>query len=79
MKFQEASDRAIGACITLADIAEAAGTAPQTLRRARIDPGSSNYRRPPDGWERAIARLARERAAELRKLAEQLEVARRPR
>ena len=73
MEFQEASDRATGACITLADIAKECGTAPQTLRRARIDSESPNYRRPPDGWEAAIAKLARERAAELVELAEELE------
>lgn len=72
MDFLEASDRATGACITLADIAEECGTAPQTLRRARIDPESPNYRRPPDGWEECIAKLARERAGELLELAEEL-------
>jgi len=38
-----------------------------------MDPAATNYRRPPDGWESAIAKLARERAAELTKLAEALE------
>ena len=73
MDFRDASDRATGACITLADIAEAAGTAPQTLRRARMDPTSTGYRPPPSGWESVLAKLARERAAELVKLAEELE------
>jgi hypothetical protein len=38
-----------------------------------MDPSSANYRRPPDGWEKAIAKLARERAGELLGLAEELE------
>ena len=43
------------------------------IRQARLDPASSSYRRPPAGWESAIAKLARERAGELVKLAEELE------
>jgi hypothetical protein len=69
MDFHKASSRATGASITLADIAEAAGVAPQTLRRARMDPESPNYRQPPDGWEKALARLAERRAKELQRLA----------
>jgi len=73
MDFRKASDRATGACITLAAIAEACGTAPQTLRRARMDPGTPNYRKPPDGWEGALAQLARQRAEYLIGLAKELE------
>jgi len=73
LDFQAASDRAIATCITLADIAEGAGVPHQSLRRARIDRDKESYRSPPDGWESAIAKLARERAAELVKLAEELE------
>ena len=71
--FRTASGRATDACITLADIAKETDIAPQTIRRARMDPSSSNYRTPPAGWEKAIAKLARERAGELLKLAEELE------
>lgn len=74
MEFKEASDRATGTCITLADIAAGAGVSDNAIRRARLDPRSGDsYRRPPDGWESAIAKLARERAAELVRLAEALE------
>ena len=73
MIFTEATDR-LTACPTHQDIAEAAGwTSVQTVRQARLDPSSSSYRRPPDGWGPAIAKLARERAGELVKLAEELE------
>ncbi len=33
----------------------------------------AGYRQPPAGWEKAIAKLARERVGELVKLAEELE------
>ena len=49
------------------------GRVPQTIRRARLDPETRGYRPPPTGWEKAIANLARERAGELVKLAEELE------
>ncbi len=41
--------------------------------RGRLNPGTDSYRTPPAGWEKAIAKLARERAGELVKLAEELE------
>ena len=73
MDFKEATDRAIGTCITLADVAAAAGVSHHAVRRARVAIDKTTYRTPPDGWEPAIAKLARERAAELVKLAEELE------
>ena len=73
MDFKTASDRVTGACVTLDDIAVAAGVSDSLIRRARLDPAGSSFRRPPAGWEKAIAKLARERAGELLKLAEELE------
>ena len=73
MTFTEATDR-LTDCPTHEEIADAAGwTSVQTVRQARLDPASTSFRRPPDGWESAIAKLARERAAELLKLAEELD------
>ena len=74
MDFRDASNALTQSCPTLADIAEAAGVSDNAIRRARLDPGSGDsYRRPPDGWQGAVAKLARERAAELVRLAEELE------
>lgn len=72
MDFHKASSKAAAARITLADIAKACKTAPQTLRRARMDPEAANYRSPPDGWEKALAKLAEKRAKDLQKLATKL-------
>lgn len=72
MEFTEATDR-LTACPTHQDIAEAAGwTSVQTVRQARLDPSSSSYRRPPEGWQRAVADLAEQRARELVDLAAEL-------
>ena len=73
MDFKEISDRATSTCITLADIGDATGVEGHSIRRARLDPATRSYRPPPPGWEKAIARLARARAGELVKLAEELE------
>lgn len=72
VEFNEATDRLMS-CPTLGDLAEAAGVSHGLMRQARLDPSAGSYRRPPDGWERAVAKLARAKAAELVKLAEELE------
>jgi hypothetical protein len=71
MDFIEATDR-LTRCHTHDDIADAVGGSLQSIRQARMHPSASGYRSPPPAWEEAIARLARERAAELVKLAKEL-------
>ena len=73
LDFKRATDRATAACITLADVAAKSGVSDNKVRRARMNPDSPNYRSPPPGWEKAIAKLSRERAGELMELAEELE------
>ena len=46
---------------------------PSSVRKARLTPNSPGHRSPLPGWESAIAKLARERARELVKLAAELE------
>ena len=72
MDFKTATDQVAG-CISHAEIAEAAGVSIQTIRQARMDPGSSSYRNPPLEWEAVLARLVREKAKELVLLADFLE------
>ncbi len=71
--FKGATDRATAACITLADVAAKSGVSDSKVRRARMNLDSPEHRPPPENWEKAIAKLARERAGELLKLAEELE------
>ena len=70
--FGEATDRLM-LCHGLKDVADAAGANYQTVRQARLAADHPNSRPPPTRWRSAIAKLARERAAELVKLAEELE------
>ncbi len=74
MDFKTASDRVTGACVTLDDIADAAGVSDSLIRRARLDPKGSSFRRPPDGWKKAIIKLANLRVMELINLAQELGV-----
>ena len=68
----EATDR-LTASRTLSDVSGEAGVSDGLIRQARLDPTTSSYRSPPEGWEKAIAKLARERAGELLKLADELD------
>lgn len=70
MTFKEATNRVLG-LITLDEIAKALGVSRQLVAQARLD--TVNRRDPPAGWEHTLRQLARERAAELRAQAEELE------
>lgn len=72
MDFREATDRLIER-VTLADIAEACGSAVNSIERARLEGESRHYREPPPNWKAAISRLARERGARLLHLADDLD------
>lgn len=72
MNFKTATDRLTDR-VTADDIAKAFGVARNTIARARLDPSSDAYRSPPHDWQRVLARLARERSKELKKLADELE------
>jgi hypothetical protein len=70
MDFKTATDT-LG--IPAAELADAFGLEPQTIRQMRLAPDARGYRSPPADWERVVARLARERGTELHGLAERLE------
>ena len=72
MDFRAATDQ-LFARVTAADLAETIGVTQNSVARARVDSGSTAHRSPPPGWAGGVARLARERAAELLRLAEALE------
>lgn len=54
------------------DLAAILGCAATSVRQARVEAGKKGYRSPPPGWEAAVARLARQKAAQLQKLADRL-------
>jgi len=72
MNFKEATD-ILTRRITADEIAEAAGVSISSIARARLDPSSTAYRSPPENWQPALARLARERIHELEAFAKRIE------
>ena len=54
------------------DLAGELDCAAGSIRQARMDTDKKGYRTPPPGWEAAVARLARQKAAQLQKLADRL-------
>ena len=73
MSFVEITDQLMANSVGLREIADALGVSYSTVRATRLPAESSSHRNPPAGWEKAIAKLARERGGELVKLAEELE------
>ena len=63
----------LGRVVTTADVARALGASPHSVRQARLVTGASGYRHPPEGWQRACAKLARKRIRELERLVTALE------
>lgn len=72
MDFTEATNR-LTKSVSLADLARELSASYGLIRQARMEISSPSYRRPPLGWEAAVARLAAQRAAELLQLKEDLE------
>jgi hypothetical protein len=71
MDFIEATDR-LTKSVTLADVARELQASYGLIRQARMDSTSTSYRRPPEGWEIAVAKLAKQRAEELLHLYQEL-------
>ena len=72
MDFRTAAN-ILSAQITTADIARAIDMSPHSIRQARLQEGGPGYRKPPDGWQRVVIRLAKARIRELKALIEALE------
>lgn len=72
MDFRTAAN-ILSAQITTADIARAVNMSPHSIRQARLREGAPGYRKPPDGWQQAVVRLAKARTRELKALIEALE------
>jgi hypothetical protein len=72
MDFRTAANT-LGVQITTADMAEALGVSSHSVRQARLQDGAPGFRKPPEGWPQAFARLANERCTELQALITELE------
>lgn len=70
--FRKATDELL-ACISHKELAAALGKSVPLVRQARLDPAVRAHRNAPGGWEGPVAKLAKDRANRLRRLAERLE------
>lgn len=68
--FKQAAD---ALCLSGDKLAELLGVTLQTVRQARLSPQAKGYRTPPAGWEGKLAKVAKRKARELERLAEELE------
>lgn len=68
--FVSATD-ALLATPKLEELADAIGCSLASVKQARMK-AEGGRRSPPPGWEAGVARLARQKAAQLQKLAERL-------
>jgi hypothetical protein len=71
MDFKKATD-ALFAQVGHADLAKALGVSVALIRQARLQAKASAHRAAPKGWEKAVRRLAEERAQHYQRLSEQL-------
>lgn len=71
MDFKKATEELM-AGMTRGEIADALGVSEATVRQARLDEATKAHRNPPEGWETKVAKLARQRADRLVRLADRL-------
>ena len=69
--FRSATDE-LFACVSHQELAEALGVSVASVRQARLDPAAKARRNAPDSWEKAVRKLAEDRAARLARLAGRL-------
>jgi hypothetical protein len=67
VKYKDATDLLFER-ITATDLAAELGVSQNAIARARLDPTTRDYRPPPAGWRKAVARLAARRVAALHEL-----------
>jgi hypothetical protein len=68
--FREATDEL---CLSGRELSKIFDIPVQSVKQARLDPRAKGYRSPPAGWERVLAKLAREKGEKLEWLAKELE------
>jgi hypothetical protein len=71
MDFKKATEELM-AGMTRGEIADSLGVSEASVRQARLDVTAEAYRTPPKGWEAKVAKMARQRADRLNRLADKL-------
>jgi hypothetical protein len=69
--FKRATDELL-ATLSHEELANSLGVSVPSIRQARLDSGARAFRKPPEGWELRVSKLARERAKRLLGLSKEL-------
>lgn len=69
--FRKATDE-LFAGVSHEELAEMLGCSVATIRQARLAPAAKAHRNPPEGWERAVWKIAEGRATHFARLAAKL-------
>jgi hypothetical protein len=72
MDFKSATD-CLFECVSHEELARALDVSVATVRQARLTEGAKARRKPPNGWESAVAKIAASRSKRLAALATRLE------
>lgn len=76
MNFKKTTD-ALFSRVDHSDLAKELGVSIALIRQARLHPGARACRAPPAGWQKAVLRLADDRARHFNRLAERLRLSNR--
>ena len=66
--FRKATDE-LFAVISHDELAKALGCSVASVRQARLDEGAKAHRKPPDGWQKTVKKLAEQQQAHFARLA----------
>lgn len=69
--FRKATDE-LFSVISHQELAKALGCSVASIRQARLDENAAAHRKPPEGWEEAVRKLAEQRAGAFARLAAKL-------
>lgn len=69
--FRKATDE-LFAVVSHDELAKALGCSVATIRQARMAASAKAHRKPPEGWERVVAKMADGKAAAMARLASKL-------
>ncbi len=70
--FRAATDAMLKLGVSLRQLADGLGVPEARVYQARMNPAASGYRKPPQGWEKALAEVAKRRQGELSELLREL-------
>jgi acyl-CoA reductase-like NAD-dependent aldehyde dehydrogenase len=71
MDFKNAIEN-LCAPVTHQEVADALDVSRASVRQAMLAQGAKARRKPPEGWERIVCRIAEQRSAQLHRLAEKI-------